>query len=86
MIDSGEMVSVEDITDILGIDLLGIIPEDKNVVISSNKGLPIVETDSTASQALRNIACRLTGQVVRFSDLREKDSFFGRLTKKLMWG
>lgn len=84
MMDSGETVSVEDITDILAAELLGIIPEDKNVVISSNRGLPVTGTSSPSAVAIRNISMRLTGQKVEFTELQEKENFFAKMSRKLM--
>ncbi len=86
MVDMGEMISPSDITDILCTDITGLIPEDKSVIISSNKGLPVVETNSPAADAFKNIARRINGQVIQFSDLKEKESFLTKMTKKFMRG
>jgi len=79
MIKSGNMLSIEDLTEHLCISLLGVVPEDKNVIISTNKGEPIVLNDhSQASIAFNNIAQRIAGKEVPFLELNE-DSFWNKL-------
>jgi len=63
MVEKGEMLSKEDILEILGIELLGIVPEDRGVIDASNQGQPIILNDkSEAGKAYRRIAKRLCGQ------------------------
>jgi septum site-determining protein MinD len=71
MVQLNQMISVEDILDLLVIPLLGMIPDDEKIIISTNCGDPIVldEKDSLPSQALKNIAGRLDGQKIPFLDL-----------------
>ena len=66
MIRKGDMLSVNDVLEILSIRLLGVIPEDGQILISSNRGSPLtLDTQKTpASEAFRNIARRLTGEHV----------------------
>ncbi|MBE6038408.1 MAG: septum site-determining protein MinD [Anaerofustis stercorihominis] len=86
MIDSGDMISVEDITDILGITLLGVIPEDKSVIISSNKGIPVCATNSPVAKQFKNIARRITGSEVSIEMFRPKERFADKLAKIFSWG
>lgn len=82
MVARGEMLSIEDILDILAIELLGVIPEDENILISTNQGTPIAMNSvngASASQAFRNVAQRLEGQEVPFLDLSYRSSFLERL-------
>jgi septum site-determining protein MinD len=80
MVKRGEMLDVDDILDLLAVKLIGIVPEDEQVVISTNRGQPVVlESKSKAGQAFRNIAHRLNGEEVPFLSLDEKDDFFKRL-------
>jgi septum site-determining protein MinD len=82
MVARGDMLSIEDILDILAIDLIGVIPEDESILISTNQGLPIVMSSvngSSAGQAFRNIAQRLAGNDVPFLDLTPKNGFLERL-------
>ncbi|MEN6349389.1 MAG: septum site-determining protein MinD, partial [Syntrophomonas sp.] len=79
MVKSGDMLSIEDLLEHLCIDLLGIVPEDKRVLISTNKGEPIILNDrSIAGTAFNNIAQRLTGKEVDFPSF-EDTSFWTKL-------
>ena len=61
----GEMMTMEDVTDILAIDLIGIVPEDSTIVMASNRGEPVVLAEaSKAGRAYREIAQRLQGEDV----------------------
>lgn len=80
MVKRGDMMSVEDVIDILGIPLIGAIPDDENIVISTNQGEPIVGTDSFAGQAFYNICGRILGHDIPLMDLKAKRSFFVRFS------
>ncbi|MBE7529773.1 MAG: septum site-determining protein MinD [Chloroflexi bacterium] len=83
MVSRGEMLSIEDIIDILAIQLVGVIPEDEHILIGSNQGTPVAMNGSngaSASQAFRNIAGRLEGEDVPFMELKAKISFLDRLS------
>ncbi len=80
MIRRGDMMSVEDVVDILGIDLIGAVPDDENIVISTNQGEPVVGNHTKAGQAFYNICERILGQDVPLMDLTAKRSFFVRFT------
>lgn len=78
---SGEMLSVEDVQEILSLELLGVIPESQSVLSASNAGAPIIlDGDSDAGQAYRDVVSRYLGEDVphRFVDV-EKKGFFSRL-------
>lgn len=79
MVRRGDMMSIEDTLDILGVPLLGIIPEDENIIRSSNLGEPIVTSDFRAGTAYRNIVKRIMGEEVPFMNLDEGQGFFSRL-------
>jgi len=83
----GEMLSPEDVLELLAIELIGVVPEDENVVMSTNRGQPIVlNVKSRAGQAFLNIARRLRGEKVPFLDLEEKAGFFNRIGRMLRAG
>ncbi len=85
MVQSGDMMSVEDMLEILAVELLGIVPDDDSIVTSTNRGEPAVLDDcSKAGQAYRNITRRLCGEAVPLLDLTEKDGFFSRLKSILV--
>ena len=64
MIRRGDMMSVDDVVDILNLELIGTIPDDEDVVISTNQGEPLVGSDSMAGQAYRDICQRILGKDV----------------------
>ncbi|MEJ6476777.1 septum site-determining protein MinD [Pseudoalteromonas piscicida] len=80
-VDSGEMLSVEDVKEILAIDLLGVIPESKSVLNASNSGQPVIlDQESDAGQAYSDAINRLLGEVVDFRFLQvEKKGIFKRI-------
>ena len=84
MAQRGDMLDISDIIETLSIELLGVVPDDKNITISTNKGEPIVlDESSNSGQAFRNIAKRLTGVDVPLMDLKETNVGFFTSLKKL---
>ncbi|KYN77213.1 septum site-determining protein MinD [Clostridium sporogenes] len=84
MTQSGDMLDIEDIIDSLAIKLIGVVPDDRNITIATNKGEPIVlDNGALAGQAFRNIAKRITGEEVPIMDLRSKEQGFFKSFKKL---
>jgi septum site-determining protein MinD len=80
MVSRGEMMSVEDVLDVLAIDLIGVVPYDETIIISTNKGEPAVyDTSSLAGRAFKNIVARLDGEEVEFLNLETNNGFFGRI-------
>ncbi|MCX5780730.1 MAG: septum site-determining protein MinD [Firmicutes bacterium] len=83
MVRSGDMLSIDDLLEHLCIELLGVVPEDRSVVISTNRGEPIILNDkSSAAQAFNNIVQRLLGSQVDLMELEEK-SLWNRLKRNL---
>ena len=80
-VEKGEMLSVEDVQDILAIPLLGVIPESQAVLTSSNAGTPVISDNTTdAGQAYEDLVDRFLGEerAMRFV-VNEKKGLFGRL-------
>jgi septum site-determining protein MinD len=76
----GDMLGTSDVIEILAIELIGIVPEDEAIIISTNKGVPAVLDDKAlAGQAFRNIAQRIMGEDVPFMNLRDTSGLFSRL-------
>ena len=76
LVKRGDMLSADDIIDLLAIDLVGIIPEDEGVVISTNRGQPVVlDPKSRAGQAFMNIARRINGETVPLMNLEAKTEY-----------
>lgn len=79
MVKRGEMMSVEDVIDILAVNLLGAIPDEESVVVAANHGEPVVGSDTLAGQAYMNIARRITGETVPLTDLGANTSLLHRV-------
>ena len=82
MVKRGDMMSSDDVTEILAIDLIGIVPDDEHIVISTNQGEPLVGSDSLAGRAYMNIARRLIGEEIPFLNLNERNTIFATLFGK----
>ena len=79
-VQKGEMLSVEDVREILAIDLLGVIPESKSVLQASNAGVPVIlDEESDAGQAYEDAVARYLGEERPHRFLVEKRSILGRL-------
>jgi septum site-determining protein MinD len=87
MVKKGEMLSANDVTDILGIEIIGIVPEDELVIPASNSGVPVTLNEhSRAGTAFTNIARRLTGENVPLMKLDENTGFSSRLVRLFSGG
>ena len=77
MVRRGDMMSIDDIIDILAVDLIGVVPDDEKIIISTNRGEPIVaDTKSLAGKAYRNIIRRIKGEEVPIIDLEANSNLF----------
>ncbi len=82
MVKRGDMLDAEDVLDLLAITLIGLVPEDEKVIMSTNIGKPVVADEkSLAGHAFRNIARRLLGDEVPLIDLDLKEGIFQKLSK-----
>ena len=87
MVRRGDMLDTEDVLDILAVTLLGIIPEDEAVLVSTNRGTPVsLNGKSGVGQAYRDVAERLQGQDVPFPDLKEGWGWISRLSELVRRG
>ncbi len=82
MVKRGDMMSSDDVVEILAIDLLGIVPDDENIVVSTNQGEPLVGSNTMAGQAYANVCRRIMGEEVPFLDLFQKNGFFSKIKNK----
>ena len=82
MVRRGEMMSVEDVEEILAVPLIGVIPDDEQVVVATNQGEPVTGAGSLAGRAYQNISRRILGEEVPYLDLTAKRGFFRRIFKK----
>jgi septum site-determining protein MinD len=87
MVQRGDMLAAEDVIDLLAIDLIGLVPEDESVLVSSNRGVPAVLDDkSRAGKAFNNIARRLAGEEVPFMEIGVDRGFLNRLSRMIRPG
>ena len=87
MVQANDMMSVQDVQELLAVSLIGVVPEDERVIVSTNRGEPLVlsEDPSMAGKAFDNIARRLEGEKIEFLDLHPvHEGFLSRL-RKLLW-
>lgn len=82
MVKRGDMMTIDDIIDILAIDLIGVVPDDEKIIISTNKGEPaITDSKSLAGQAYKNITRRMLGEDVPMLDLDVDEGLMIKLKK-----
>lgn len=82
MVRKGDMMDVNDVNDILALTLLGVIPDDQSIIVSTNRGEPAVNDQSSrAGQAYRNIVARLEGEEVPFMSLDFDLGFFEKVKR-----
>ena len=80
MVKRGDMMSVEDVTEILAVNLLGAIVDDEQVVIATNQGEPVIGMHSLAGDAYSNICRRLMGEEVPFLNLNNHTGIFHKIS------
>ncbi len=84
MVRQGDMLDIDEIVQILGVDLLGVIPDDETVIRSNVKGEPVVlNADSRVAQAYRNVARRILGDSVALMLLEEPTGFWSRFKRRM---
>ncbi|HWP97191.1 MAG TPA: septum site-determining protein MinD [Syntrophomonadaceae bacterium] len=84
MVKRGDMMDIDDILDILSIDLLGVVPEDESIVVSTNRGEPaVLDNSSRAGLAYRRIARRIAGEEIQIQNFDETHWIMDRFKKML---
>lgn len=82
MVKSGEMLDIDEILQVLAVDLIGIVPDDEMVIKAANSGEPtVMNPDSRAAIAYRNIARRILGDTVPLMQLDQKSGMLHRMKK-----
>ncbi len=81
MVRRGEMMTVSDICDILAVNLIGIVPDNEDIVVTSNRGEPVAGGNTQSGRAYMNIARRITGEEVEFLEFNSF-RFFNLFKKK----
>ena len=83
LVHQGDMLSIDDVLDILSIDLLGVVPDDDAIIVSTNKGRPVaLDREIPVSKAYHNIAGRLVGRNVPLMQF-QPPGFWARLRRWL---
>lgn len=80
MVKRGDMMSIDDVVDILAVNLIGAVPDDEQIVISTNQGEPLVGSDALAGKAYMNICKRIMGEDIPLMDLDANNGFFAKLS------
>ena len=83
MVRRGDMMSMDDVMDILAVNVIGVVPDDESIVISTNQGEPLVGMGSMAGQAYLNICRRLMGEQIPFLRLDTQPKLLSRLSSLL---
>jgi septum site-determining protein MinD len=87
MVRHGDMLNTADVIEILAIELIGIVPDDKAIIVSTNRGVPIVlDNKAPSGLAFRNIARRLLGEEVPFLEIREMPNLLERFVRFIRQG
>jgi septum site-determining protein MinD len=85
MVQRGDMLSKDDVLDILAIDLIGIVPDDEEIVVSTNRGTPVaLHNHSPSGSAYREIARRLMGEDLPVMEPVAQEGFMARLGRWLL--
>lgn len=80
MVKRGDMMSSSDVVEILSVPLLGIVPDDENVVVSTNQGEPLVGSSTLAGKAYENICRRVLNEEVPFMNFEHGFSFWTKIS------
>ena len=81
MVKRGDMLSVNDVCDILSVNLIGVVPDDEHIVIATNQGEPLAGDSSLAGTAYMNICKRIMGEEVPLMNLEVNNGFFSKIAK-----
>lgn len=84
MVKRGDMMDMEDILEILSVELLGVVPEDESIIVSTNRGEPAVtDSASKAGEAYRRIARRINGEEVPLAPIDYEEGWMNRVMRFL---
>ena len=87
MVKKGTMMSVADVNAILRLDLIGVVPDEREIIIATNRGTPVIDIEgSETGAAFRRIARRLLGEDVPIPSFEDKRTFVARFMSTLGLG
>lgn len=82
MVARGDMLDIKDVQDILNIDLIGIVPEDEYIIVSSNKGEPaVINARARSGQAYKNIVGRIQGEIIPYMTMNADETFITKIKR-----
>ena len=82
MVRKGDMMDIDDVNDILAIELLGVVPDDESIIVSTNRGEPsVMESGTKAGTAFRNIVARIEGEEVPLMSLDYDLGIFDKIRR-----
>ena len=84
LVRKNTMMSVEDVNNILRLELIGVVPDEKEIIIATNRGTPVIDIDgSETGAAFRRIARRLLGESIEIPTFAEKPGLLSRVMTTL---
>jgi len=84
LVKKGTMMSVDDVNNILRLELIGVVPDEKEIIIATNRGTPVIDIEgSETGKAFRRITRRLLGEQVPIPEFSDRAGFFSRLAASL---
>ncbi|MDQ6779936.1 MAG: septum site-determining protein MinD [Candidatus Eremiobacteraeota bacterium] len=84
LVKKGTMLTIDDVLDILRLELVGVVPDDKDVIVATNRGAPVVDiVGSQTGAAFRRIASRILGEAIPIPTLQERSAWFSRVLSSL---
>ena len=83
MVRRGDMMSLDDVMDILAVNVIGAVPDDEDIVIATNQGEPLVGMGTRAGQAYMDICRRIAGEEIPLANPAVHRSLFFRITSLL---
>lgn len=87
MVRKGDMMNIDDVIEILAVPILGVVPEDEDIIVSTNRGEPaVLDNGSRAGQAFRNIARRIEGEEVPLMNVKNSGGFLTRFRRLVGMG
>jgi len=87
LVKKGTMMSVNDVVDILRLELIGVVPDEKEIIIATNRGTPVIDIDgSQTGAAFRRIVKRLLGEQIPIPSFQAPEGFVSRLKASLGLG
>ncbi len=79
MVKRGDMMTIDDVVDILSVHLIGAVPDDEEIVVATNKGEPLVGSNSQAGKAFMNICHRILGEDIPLLEFEDNSGFWAKL-------